>query len=459
MAMPRCALLATMLTPYLAGCGEHHFRAETVLRPDGRVERTVYQPAEFFPEQARTGWKTIRQTAEVRSDAFTGSIRDLPESSQEPVYFVAWGTFGSPDAVPDHILFIGADPRKTSRLQRTAAVNRLGLVTEYIWRERLTDAVSLADMQFARREAAALAADFVETALRDGTLRYDISGLLLWLRTDAVAMLDETHGLFVEAMIRREVEGEAGRHLAERLADAAAKYGLKFRTDDGKLVEGNEIDDAFDRFLVAKVRATVREPSGERIDEATARQLLEKLGITWDGSSLNWQPTESSQRAITARFGNDEAAKAKAAELATRLFGVHNAGILMTPSRFHYEMTLPGSVVETTGERIAENRVVWRFDAAQAFPLGYDMNARSLAPNEAAQKALLGSVRLTTLEQLAEYSALVKRHDELANVMQKCVELASLKPLDEYTAEVARPGAGDVERLPPLEAMRKLLKL
>jgi hypothetical protein len=451
----RCAPF--LLIAFLAGCGEHHFRSETVWRPDGRVERAVYQPGEFFPEHARTGWQTFRRTAEIRSDAFTGSIRELPESDGEPIYFAAWGTFLSPDALPSHVLFVGADPAKTSQLERTTSVNRLGLVTEYVWRERLTDAISLADMQLARREAATLAADLVEAALHDGRLRYDISGLLRWLRSDAVALFDEMHGLFVEAMIRGETEGEAGVRLAEGLADAAAKYGLNFRTDDGKLVEGNSIDDAFDRFLVAKLRETVRTPSGERIDEATARQLLAKLGLIWDGSSLNWNPTPDSQRAIAARFGKEEAAKAKAAELATRLFGVHHAGILTTPSRFHYELTLPGSVVETTGERIGESRVVWRFDAARAFPLGYDMNARSLTPNEPAQKALLGSVRLTSLEQLADYATLVKSDAGLAALMERSVASGSLKPLDDYAAELATQSNVDPSLLARVTRLKKVL--
>lgn len=457
MASLRCAPFLAIALPLLAGCGEHHFRAETAWRPDGRVERAVYQPAEFFPEHARTGWQTFRRTAEVRSDVFTGPIRDLPESNSEPIYFAASGTFLSPDVLPNHVLFAGADPAKTSRLERTASVNRLGLVTEYVWRERLTDAVSLADMQAARRETAMLAADFVETALRDGALRYDVSGLLRWLRTDAVALLDETHGLFVEAMIRGDTEGEAGARLAESLVDAASKYGLNLRADDGTLVEGNQFDDAFDRFLVAKLRETVRTPSGEPIDEAAARQLLEKLGVTWDGSSLSWHPTPDSQRAIAARFGNEEAAKAKAAELATRLFGVHHAGILTTPSRFHYEMTVPGSVVETTGERIGENRVLWRFDAARAFPLGYDMTARSLAPNEAAQKALLGDVRLKSLDQLADYAAVVKSDPNLATLMEQSVASGSLKPFNDYVNEVSTRPDTDLALLARLTRLKKIL--
>ena len=40
-------------------------------------------------------------------------------------------------------------------------------------------------------------------------------------------------------------------------------------------------------------------------DEATAVALLAKLGVVWDGSSLSWQPTESWQRAVVARFGSE----------------------------------------------------------------------------------------------------------------------------------------------------------
>jgi len=456
MASLRCA---AWLLPafFLLGCGEQHFRAETVWHADGRVERAVYQPAEYFPESAHKGWEVIRSADEFSSDAFAVSIRELPESSDEPRHLAAWGRFLSPDALPDHVLISTEVPGKAGRLERTAEVRRLGLATEYVWRERLTDVVSFADMHAARRETATITADLVEATLRDGTLKHDISGLLRWLRTDAPALLDETHGLLVEAAVRRELEGAALEKLAERLADAAAERGLNLRTADGKIVDGNELDDAFDRFLVAKVRETVREPSGEHVDGATARGLLAKLGLAWDGSSLSWQPTECWRRAVTARFGTEDAAKAKAAELMVRLFGVYNAGILTPKRPFRYEMTVPGSIVETTGERIAEGRVVWRFEAAEAFPLGYDMAVRSLAPNESAQKAVFGSVRLKSVEQLSEYSAIVKGDPGLAGVMERCVEAAALKPLDDYVAEIENAGGADPAVAGRVERLRKLL--
>lgn len=455
MVSRRCAALSSFALFLLAGCGEQHFRAETVWRPDGRVERAVCQPAEFFPEPARNGWEAAHPAAEVQADAFTGSVRDLPNPGPDAPYLAAWGTFLGPEAIPDSLRFEGAAPEKAGRLERTTSVNRLGFVTEYVWRERLTDVVSLTDMQAARREAAGLVADLAEATLRDGTLRYDIAGLLHWLRTDAAVWFDELHETFLEAAIRHELNGD-GNALAERLADVCQKHGLDFRDADGKLVESSAADDRLDSFLVAKVRDTVRTQTGESIDEETARQFLARLGVTWNGSSLSWQPTDEWRRAVAARFGSEEAAKARAAELLTRLLGVYNAGVLMPRRPVRYEMTVPGTVVETTGERTAENRVVWRFDASAAFPFGYDMTVRSLAPNEAAQKAVFGGLRLKSLDRLAEYAALV-RDPTLAALVEKSIAAGSLKPLDDYAAEVTAKGDADAAFLSRLNRLRKLL--
>jgi hypothetical protein len=254
------------------------------------------------------------------------------------------------------------------------------------------------------------------------------------------------------------LEGVAAEQFANSLVEAAAGHGLNLRTAGGKIIEGNELDDAFHSILVSKVRETVREPSGERVDEATAVALLTKLGVVWDGSSLSWEPTESWQRAVVARFGSEDAAKAKAAELIVRLFGVYQAGMFSPKRPFRYEMEVPGSVVETTGERVADDRVVWKFDAAAAFPLGYDMTVRSLAPNQPAQKAIFGTVRLKSVEQLTEYASLVKSDTGLADVMRRCVEAGTLKPFETHASEVTSAGA-DPAVAARYAKLRKLLAL
>src|SRR5687767_4423973 len=89
--------------PLLLGCGEQHFRAETVWRADGRVERAVYQPAQFFPEAARSGWAQIQPAGETPADAFVGRISDVPAAAGDAPYFAASGTFLSPAQIPDHV--------------------------------------------------------------------------------------------------------------------------------------------------------------------------------------------------------------------------------------------------------------------------------------------------------------------------------------------------------------------
>ena len=452
--MRRIALVAAVL-PLLTGCGEQHFRAETVWHDDGRVDRAVYQPADYFPGEARTGWTSFRPAAEIQTHAFTGSIRDLPAASSDPPYFAAHGTFLSPEQIPDHFAFPASDPSKAGRLIRTAEVRRLGFVTEYLWRETLADVVSLPDMQAARHELIAHAADLVEATLRDGTLKHDINGLLRWIRVDAATWLDELHATLVEAMLRREQHIDSGKAVARRLAEVCARYGLELRSPDGSLIEGNAIDEVLERFLVAKVRETVRTPEGDHVDDATARDILRRLGFIANDDGLSWQPNENVLRAVKDRFGSEEAAQAKANELGTRLLGAYHMGMLSPPRPFRYELSVPGVIVETTGERVSDNRVRWRFDAVDAFPLGYDMTVRSLAPNVAAQKAAWGTTRIASLDELTEYAALLREDTNLAAVMADSARTGSLKPFNDY-ASALEPDA-DAAIRNRLASMRRLM--
>ena len=114
-------------------------------------------------------------------------------------------------------------------------------------------------------------------------------------------------------------------------------------------------------------------------------------------------------------------------------------------------------IVETTGERIGGGRVVWRFDAGDAFPLGYDMTVRSLAPNAAAQKAVLGTIRLDTLAETAEYAALLRSDSGLAETMRRCVEAGSLTPLDDYEAELANQDGVEPAFRARIVALKRLI--
>lgn len=459
MDIRRVVLVALGLGAF-SGCSEEYFRIETTWHADGQVDRAVYQPAEYFPEKDRKGWASVRTVAKIESSAFTDSIRDLPASTcKEPVYLAAWGRFDSPQSIPDHFRFGGADASKVGRLERSVSVNHLGLVTEYVWQETLTDAVSLADMQSARQETIDHVVGLVEATLDRGATKYDVSGLIEWLRTDAAAWFDESHALIVEAAIRRELHGEDdGKRLVTRLRANSAKYGLELPVSNEELIEGSEVDETVTGFLIAKVRETVRTSAGEPIDEQEALAILQQIGFTVDDDTLRWEPSDGWKRAVLQRFGSEEAAVAKRDELVTRLAGVYQAILLASPRPFHHELELPGIVVESTGTLTGAGQVAWRFDAREAFPLGYQMHARSLSADTQAQQRVLGGQRIAGLEELSEYVAIMRSDADLAAVMEEAVKVGSLDPLDAREADLAKQDNVEPQILARIRALRRLLE-
>jgi hypothetical protein len=452
----RCGALLAIGLPAigLLGCGEQHYRAESIWHADGRVERAIYQPAEALPDEARRGWDVLSPAADIASNTMITSIRDVPEATEPSApYLVAWGTFLSPDHLPDSFRF-GKSSHRVSQLNRATSIRSLGFVVEYTWSEHLTDAVSLADMQAARREAVDLVCGLVEDTLRECEFRGDASRLITWLRTDGAVLFEDLHAVLVESAIRRESTFEKSW---QRLADVCARHGLNLRQPDGRLAEHAELEAILKRFLLDRLRDTVRDAKGDVLNDADALELLRQLGFLSSDGALNWEPTEAWRRAVASRFGTEEAATARAEELATRLFGVYRLGFLGPRRPFHYEMTVPGTIVETTGERVAENRVIWRFDAADAFPLGYEMRVRSLAPNEAAQRALLGERRLDGSEKLTRYVSLLRDDPNLAATMAEVIDVGSFQPLDKYETTL-RQQAGDSDvPLKRVQALRTLI--
>lgn len=416
----------------LAGCGERQFRAETVWHSDGRVTRTVYQHEDEIPD--RTAWQDVREVDRMDM-LWSGPLDQAPARPRrdatdvERAYLVARGTFDSAECLPGHVGIPGADSAKVGRLERTTATHDLGLVTEYVWRETLSDVITLDDMAAARREAADLVIDLVERALA-GADDYDTSRLIQWLRRDATLWFEQSHAAIVEVALRRPENAE--EVIAARLIDLAARYGPALRDAEGSPLPAEQRDAAISRYLVTKVREKVRTAAGEPIDEAAARRLLQRLGFAGE-DLLSWEASPEWKRAIESQFASSEAFDAKCSELTTRLLGVYAFG---PPRPFRYEMTVPGAIVETSGERVGANRVRWRFRASDAFPLGYAMSCRSLAPNEAAQRALLGDRRLDEVESMADYAALIRGDAELAAAVKRCIEAGSLAPLDEYAGSL-----------------------
>src|SRR4051794_13425117 len=85
-----------------------------------------------------------------------------------------------------------------------------------------------------------------------------------------------------------------------------------------------------------------------------------------------------------------------------------------------YTLSVPGKVVETNGQLLADDQVRWRFAAIEAYPLGYEMSCRSLEGQTRVQKDLLQEERLGTRATMLAYVALVGNNPKMLEVLREC---------------------------------------
>jgi hypothetical protein len=109
---------------------------------------------------------------------------------------------------------------------------------------------------------------------------------------------------------------------------------------------------------------------------------------------------------------------------------------------------MPGEVVEANGQILAASRVRWEFHAREAYPFGFTMECRSLAPDPEAQKLLTGAP-LADREAMLRFAALVDGHEGLLGVLRACRQQKTLKPLIDYrrTLYVDPKASGDSQAL------------
>ena len=95
-------------------------------------------------------------------------------------------------------------------------------------------------------------------------------------------------------------------------------------------------------------------------------------------------------------------------------------------------MTFPGPVVETNGEVVGDgDKVRSHFQAVEAYPLGYPMEAACLFVPEDARKLIGRDQPLSARDGLTRYAELV-HGDQLWKAMRRCRKDETLDPLYEY---------------------------
>src|SRR5690606_36793894 len=151
----------------------------------------------------------------------------------------------------------------------------------------------------------------------------------------------------------------------------------------------------------------LRRRDGEPVSDAVIVELV----LT--ASSPDRLPSQTWQNAMTqmvaTHYGHADKRDEVYGRACTRTVGGH----LLSGGRFHYATCVPGLIVETNGELMVPQHVVWRFHQPDAFPLGKAMRVRSLVADAELHRALLGAEHLRMLEQLQHYVTLVSPHVEV----------------------------------------------
>jgi hypothetical protein len=111
-----------------------------------------------------------------------------------------------------------------------------------------------------------------------------------------------------------------------------------------------------------------------------------------------------------------------------RMFGIQGAGYTALET-FNCLLSVPGDIVETSGELQSDSSVRWEFSAIKAWPRGYEMRCRSLLDRTPEiRKSTQGAPRLNR-SQMLKIIELVAEDDELRESLIECRTSESLEPL------------------------------
>lgn len=413
----------------LSSCYE--VRSDTILHPDGSIDRAVSQPRGHTPAEELTSpvWNA------ARFDPDSGFERlALPVAENDDKQFVAWGRFESFEDIPDHFVLKTADGTREAKLSRRFRHNDYGFVQEYLWEETATEIVTVADMKEARREYAKiwsrLIHAFCEEYFGDD---YDCSEIEAWLSNEG----DQWHAAFVDLEFDHKAR-QSRRILALDFGDEEAhesaflalckQYGLDLADDDGAIAESDFVEEAMRGFLRETLLETLRTRDGDKVDPTVVEEFLDDLaGIEVEAEDEAEEAAEGPaelawERATGRVFASEGVTDEDRESLQQRLNGIQGG-------TFRFTMTVPGAVVETSGALLEDNRVHWEFGGEKAFPYGFPMAVRSLAVDEDAQRRILSAAPLTGREPVQQFVKLAAKDPLLADALRECVQKGNVTPL------------------------------
>lgn len=436
-----------------AGCSVEHFRAETVLKSDGRVERAIWQSS--LSEEQQKLWPEVKVGEPgKRLDWDWGDV--LPRGGEakpkapnaKDGYVFARGEFAAAEQIPEHYRKQEGDDGPATTLRRKVERDDLIFLTEHRWEETLNDIVKLEDIPAARRELIDLLVPVAVETLREVlNADHDVSAAETLLRDEGARWLEELVALYLDLSLRSStrwmVDKELKREAESRLEAINRRHGLKSLESD-----------AIRQFGIAKIRQVIKRRDGKPLDDRLPDEILRwLLNEAEEKDDPENRFKQTVQSVIQIKHGSKEAFEKQFSLSLVRMVGLFHP--LQTKQHFDDRLTMPGFVVETNGELLSENHVRWRFEASQAFPFGYAMRCRSLEPNEVNQRIVFGKVLLKSHDQCEKFSRLLKAKPEWRETLQKCVSEKSKQPLLDLRREML--DKNDVDEQFKMKALAELL--
>ena len=293
-----------------------------------------------------------------------------------------------------------------STLERDLAVTDHIFLTEYRWEETLTDIVKLQDVPnaledtkqfFSHRHKSWLGAVLAP--------QHDPQPFMEWVETQFLEVYEKQMYTLLEAGLLKDSHWYDSGEFQDRLKAMEAPLG-------------NRGSIGFFGDFPASILVPLGEDEFIRrfIPEENAQSVKERFE---DGPDDDW---------LAKNYGSEEQFWAEVSRLAIRLFGVYFGAV----SEFQFEVEMPVDVVETNGVLLPDNRVLWRFQGAAAYPLGYRMYARAMIPNLDRQHALLGDASIETPADMRVFVDALSGHAGVQWWLNESVKRGRLLPAASY---------------------------
>jgi hypothetical protein len=402
---------------------------ETTIYQDGSCDRMIWQPkGQFLPDEAKKPeWKA--RWKEV-TDAARPPVRKAPKGpSDERKYFIARGSFKNPREIPAHYRFVNAKTPEAgaSELERAYERTDYGFVVEHVWREKITNIVTLTGFVKARDELLDMCLPpYIEAIEKVFGKEYDVSRLVAYLRSDFRRFLENASVLLYDAAVRGSVynqQNSLDETLFEELFQSADRCGLdpKLLTEIFSTPPNEQKQTrAMKLWCGSLVARYFRHRDGRTLTSAEAEALVPVVFL----DDRYDKAIEAVTKSLSDRFGKDEKLQKRVGIAFLHMTGLYNGlqFLFVGQPQYEFAIELPGELIETNGQGTQSGRTRWKFTASEMFPSGYEMKARSIAIDREGQKKVLGRVVIDDEATLKSFLEDVGREGPLIEAVRRLRE-------------------------------------